>query len=442
MKSKLNIFGVQLILRIGLVCILCLGLGFSVVNKPFFFIPIILVLALCIAVVSLYFYLKKTNDNLYNFLLNLKHQDFQASFPKTNKNGNFSDVNIQYNDILRQFEKKQDVNKHAIAIMESALQQIKECVIIYKQDGEVAFMNPPFKEAFQIYEAKHIDDVIKIIPFPCFKLTDSRTRKWVLEPKDYDYIFTEPWHVEVKYTSVYNTHYKMCFFHSEPFNQQQNIKGWLSFVKVISHEIGNGITPIRSVAETISHDPILSEANSTRVGKGLDMIIKQADELLAFSERYRQLVQLPELKKEPMPFSEVFKELEDSFEYIFKEKKINFEYTGDVGIVRNIDKQLIKQAFSNLIINSIWALQNSKSPKINISVTQRREDVLVVFEDNGCGIPNDKKYQVFIPFYTSKNEGSGIGLSLTQQIIWKHNGRIFVESEPNVFTRFIVTFGS
>ena len=90
-------------------------------------------------------------------------------------------------------------------------------------------------------------------------------------------------------------------------------------------------------------------------------------------------------------------------------------------------------------MNSIWALEEVANPEISIIATKRKNDILIVFEDNGKGIPKDKKYQVFIPFYTSKQEGSGIGLSLTQQIIWKHNGRIFVESEQDEFTRFIIT---
>lgn len=439
MSVRFNIFGLQLIFRIVLICLLSLGLGFSVVNKPFFFIPIILVVALGLTVINLYYYLKKTNENLYNFLLNLKHQDFQASFPKTNKHGNFVDVNVQYNEILKTFENKQEAYKHHISVMESVLGDIEEGVLVYTQDGEIVFINNQLKQAFSLPEVNHIDEVTLKMPFPCFKHMNLKESKWVLEPKDYNYLFTETWHVRVKYTSVYKTNYKICFFSKEQFNQQQNIKGWLSFVKVISHEIGNGITPIRSIAETLAQDDSLKEGPSERVNKGLNVIVKQADDLLAFSERYRQLVQLPELVRTSCSLAQILEDLQIHFQYIFSEKAIRFTYSGDIDYILNLDKQLVKQAFNNLLMNSIWALENETEPKISIVVTKRKDDVLIVFEDNGKGIPKDKKYQVFIPFYTSKQEGSGIGLSLTQQIIWKHNGRIFVESEQGIFTRFIIT---
>ncbi len=441
MKFRLNIFGIQLILRITLICLLSLGLGFSVVYKPFFFIPVVLIIALCVVVINLYFYLIKTNENLSNFLLNLKHQDFQTSFPKSNKNGNFIHVNTQYNEILKQFEIKQDAYKHQIAVLKQALEDVKECVLVYKQNGDVVFINHQLQSEFQLNEADstHIDLVHNKMPFPCFTQMNIRERKWVLEPKDYNYLFTETWHVEVKNISAYNTNYKICFFSKEHFNQQQNIKGWLSFVKVISHEIGNGITPIRSIAETLAQDEALKQDSPNRVTKGLGVIVKQSDELLEFSERYRQLVQLPELTKVSCTIAEILDDLHAHFQYVFTDKLISFTYSGDLDYVLFLDKQLIKQMFNNLLVNSIWAIEGKRDAKIGVQVTKRKNDTLIEFEDNGKGIPNDKKYQIFIPFYTSKQEGSGIGLSLVQQIIWKHNGRIFVESEHDQFTRFIIT---
>ena len=439
MKPRLNIFGIQLVLRIVLICMLSIGLGFSVVNKPFFFIPVILIAGLCITVINLYLYLKKTNENLYNFLLNLKHQDFQTSFPKTNKNGHFVQVNTEYNEILRQFERKQEERKHIISIMELVFDHVEACILVYKQNGEVAFMNTPFKHAFNLKESAHIQQIYEQLPFPCFQHHDIKENRWVLNPEEYNYRITEPWHVKVKYSSVYNTNYKICFFTKDQSAQQDNTNGWLSFIKVISHEIGNGITPIRSIAETLIQDESSDTQHSDRVKKGLSVIVNQADDLLEFSERYRQLVQLPELKKQLYTFGELLDELQNQFEYMFKEKGIQFKYYGDTDYAINMDRQLMKQAFNNLLLNSIWAIEDKLNPKITIHMTKRYNDTLIVVEDNGVGIPGDKKHQIFIPFYTSKHEGSGIGLSLTQQIIWKHNGRIFVESESGEFTRFMIT---
>lgn len=441
MKRKLNIFGIQLIIRIALVCALSLGIGFTVVNKSFFFIPLVLILGLIVSIITLYQFLKKTNENLYSFLLNLKHQDFQATFPKTNKNGHFLNVNQAYNDILKQFEKKQDVYKHQIAIAQQALDQVKAGVIVYGKEGEIKLVNTFFKDAFHLGEISQIDDLYKQLPFPCFKQGSNQERKWVLEPKDYNYLFTEAWHVDVSFTTVFNTGYKLCVFSKEPLQDHQQSKGWLSFVKVISHEIGNGITPIRSIAETLLQGEYAKDQANQRVYKGLEMIVKQTDDLIAFSERYRQLVQLPELQLKPTSFYEVITHLKETFYGLLEKEGIQLMVEGDLSHSIHLDEQLIKQAFSNLIHNSIWALKSVEHPQIKIQVTHRKTDWLITFEDNGCGLPKDKKYQVFIPFYTSKTEGSGIGLSLTQQIIWKHGGRIFVESELGTYTRFVFTLG-
>ena len=442
MKFRLNIFGIQLVWRIVLICLLSLGLGFSVIVRSYFFIPLILVLSLMYSVFNLYAFLKKTNENLYTFLLNLKHQDFQTSFPKTNKNGHFLNVNEKYNEILKQFEYKQEEQKQISTVFIQTLEHLDKGILVYRNNGEIVFANTTFKNSFNITSETHINDVYAKIPFSCFKSTNKRENKWILKPEDYDYKFIEPWHVEVKYTLVYKEEFKICFFSQEDFNKQQNINGWLSFVKVISHELGNGITPVKSIAETIVQDPSLKYDESGRVRKGLQMILKQTDDLIAFSERYRQLVQLPELKLEECILGEVFEELASTFAYTLEKEQIDFVIKGDVNLHLKLDKSLLKQAFSNLIVNSIWALKEVEYPSIHITVHKRNLDTLIIFEDNGCGIAENKRYQVFVPFYSSKSEGSGIGLSLTQQIIWKHHGRIFVESEENKYTRFLITLAS
>lgn len=439
MKFRLNIFGIQLVWRIVLICLLSLGLGFSIIVRSYFFIPLILILSLIYSVFNLYAFLKKTNENLYTFLLNLKHQDFQTSFPKTNKNGHFLDVNEKYNEILKQFEYKQEEQKQISTVLIQTLEHLDKGILVYKYSGEIVYANTTFKDSFNITSAAHIKDIYAKIPFPCFKSTNKRENKWILKPEDYGYSFIEPWYVEVKYTLVYKEEFKICFFSQEDFNKQQNINGWLSFVKVISHELGNGITPVKSIAETIVQDPSLTYDESGRVRRGLEMILKQTDDLIAFSERYRQLVQLPELKLEECILSEIFEALASAFAYTLEKHQINLSIKGDVNVFLKLDKHLIKQAFSNLIVNSVWALKEVEHPSIQITVYKRHLDTLIVFEDNGCGISEDKRYQIFIPFYSSKPEGSGIGLSLTQQIIWKHHGRIFVESEKNTYTRFLIT---
>jgi signal transduction histidine kinase len=169
------------------------------------------------------------------------------------------------------------------------------------------------------------------------------------------------------------------------------------------------------------------------------IIEERSSGLVEFIERYKKLTGLPPLKLETFAIEELFTKIEKLFQSEFQSKGVQFLRSGHCSKELEADRQMLEQVLINLVKNSLEALSHTKDPQLELSCTQNDEgQVSFTIRDNGEGIPGEKLEQVFIPFFTTRKEGSGIGLSLCRQIIRSHKGRMYIESEPGQGTRVII----
>ena len=235
--------------------------------------------------------------------------------------------------------------------------------------------------------------------------------------------------------------------------EEQETEAWQKLIRVLTHEIMNSITPIASLSSTL--DIMLKSITDggniredmdmdtvTEIQQALQTINKRSTGLLHFVNTYRNLTRIPKPNFRIFPVRDLYKNIYLLMEEELIESKIKFVTSIEPDNIRvSADEQLIEQVIINLIRNSIHALEGRKDPTIELkSYYNKRGRVTMQVTDNGSGILPEVLDKIFIPFFTTKQSGSGIGLSLSRQILRLHNGTISAYSVPDKETAFTMTF--
>jgi signal transduction histidine kinase len=236
--------------------------------------------------------------------------------------------------------------------------------------------------------------------------------------------------------------------------EEQEIESWQKLIRVLTHEIMNSITPISSLSNTLT--TILDDFGMNNVSKfddhdketitevkmALSTIQKRSSGLLHFVDTYRNLTKIPNPNFSIFPVKQLF----DNIYMLMKEemKKRNIECIIEIEpetIELSADELLIEQVLINLIKNSIHALDHTTNPQLRLrAYLNKRGRISIQLTDNGQGIIKEVLDKIFIPFFTTKPKGSGIGLALSKQILRLHGGTITAHSVPDEKTTFTLTF--
>jgi signal transduction histidine kinase len=234
--------------------------------------------------------------------------------------------------------------------------------------------------------------------------------------------------------------------------EAKEMDSWQKLIRVLTHEIMNSITPIVSLSGTVKDLLIdqqslvlrkeIDEDDVESAQSALSTIETRSQGLLNFVQVYRNLTRIPKPNFRYFEVNELFDRVENLLQPKIKELKIKCDLKAfPPGLMLTADPDLIEQVVINLLINSIHAVKDAPAPRITVVATNSSLNrVLISVSDNGYGIKPDNMEQIFVPFFTSKKEGSGIGLSLSREIMRLHKGNITVKSKPGVETVFTLHF--
>jgi signal transduction histidine kinase len=235
--------------------------------------------------------------------------------------------------------------------------------------------------------------------------------------------------------------------------EETEIEAWRKLIRVLTHEIMNSITPISSLASTVNdlvrRPPSATEGTGssepeTRIDviQALETIQKRSEGLLHFVDAYRNLTLIPRPKFRLIRLDELLGRVRRLMDASIREHGIGFEIRVEPETLEiAADPELLEQVLINLLVNARQAVEGR--PGARIAVTARldaRGRVLIQVTDNGPGIAPENLEQIFVPFFSTKENGSGIGLSLSRQIMRLHDGTISVHSKPGEDTVFTLRF--
>jgi len=226
--------------------------------------------------------------------------------------------------------------------------------------------------------------------------------------------------------------------------QAQEITSWQKLIRILTHEIMNSVSPVISLAHStndlIGTTKVIDQEARSEIHQAIKAIQKRSEGLLHFTETYRRLTKVPPPTLVKIDAKAMLDDVILLMGTIMKDKAIVLEYlTPEKPIEFWGDTEQLEQVLINLIKNAIEALVDVVDKKIIIQLESREASVIFRVRDSGPGVPMELRDQIFIPFYTTKEEGSGIGLSLCRQIIYQHGGSLRVNFPEEGGAEFIAS---
>ncbi|KPL14703.1 MAG: histidine kinase [Bacteroides sp. SM23_62] len=428
-------------------------LFFYFLNKEYNVTPILVVVLIIFQVFSLIRYVDRTNRDLTSFLESIRFSEFTRSFQIEGMGSSFDELNRAFNDVINDFQKVRSEKEEHFHYLQSIVQNIDVSIIAYRKDGTVEMINKAAKKLFQIHSLKNVKGLEQLSPNLVNTLINiSPGENTLVKVQDQD---------DILQLAIYATEFKVkdkliilaTINNIQNVLEEQETEAWQKLIRVLTHEIMNSITPIASLSSTLEIMlKGITEGGNVQEDMDLDAVMeiqqalqtinKRSTGLLHFVNTYRNLTRIPKPNFKIFPVRDLFKNIYLLMEEEISEHKVKFVTNIEPDNIEvSADEQLIEQVIINLIRNSMHALDGRKDPTIELKTYyNKRGRVTIQVADNGTGILPEVLDKIFIPFFTTKQSGSGIGLSLSRQILRLHNGTITAHSIPNKETIFTLTF--
>jgi len=389
------------------------------------------------------------NREIEDFTESLIYKDFSRKYPE-NKRG-FKKLYKHFNTITDTFlslaTEKQTQQHYLLEILEL----VDTGILAYNvETHETLWMNEAFTTILNIPTIKNINWLKKqneslfneILDIPLNKntLLTIHARKQTVKV--------------VTNASLFQTgdnKYKLIAFHNVGSTMEEVESGaWKGLLNVITHEIMNSIVPVSSLSDTLKKKLLsIKETSPTTPNPdledmefALETIHRRSEGLLRFAETYRNLSQkiVPNMAKHNL--YHLISSIHSLMDPSMKQKGITFTLKTDTpNITASLDRDLIEQVIINFVTNATYAINGKQNPQIHLfSGFDKEEHPYITVADNGNGIPDDIRDKIFIPFFSTKKNGNGIGLSISREIVKQHNAKIHVQSQENEGSAFTIVF--
>lgn len=442
----------RVVFRLFIIIALCALSTYLFVKENYFLFSFIFIMLFGF-VVNLIYFVNKVNDKISFFFNAIENNDSSLSFNEHVKNRSYRELNKalnRVNKMIQQMRKQEQTHEHYYKTM---LNRTATGLISYDEKGVIHHINRTAERMLSIYAPHHIAKLKKIDPiiYETLKgLKPGATKTISLN------INNEIKNYYLKAAKFISMNDKLTIVSIEDIQYEldrNELESWNRLIRVISHEIMNSIAPITSLTSTllnlyedksgsISSDPCLSELyNDTQYA--LSTIHEQTVGLEKFVKTYRQLTNLPkpDLKTiELTPWLKRITLLLHQHPDAEGVEIVNDFISHKVEIIG--DENMLSQVMINLGINALQALKNIDRPAM-LTIRTWQNDTgrpIISFIDNGCGMNDELKEKAFVPFFTTKEGGSGIGLSLSRQIILIHKGSINIDSKTGEGTKIHIKF--
>lgn len=442
-------FTFQVIFRVLLLVLTLWLFSWIFADPRLIFNQIILSLIITAQVVELIRFVNHTNRELSRFFLAIKHQDFSISFKRLPLGRSFSDLQESMSAIIDAYKIVKIEKEAQFHFLQMMVNQLQVGIIALSND-DIVLINPTAERLLNIQGIKNWKIVQQRNPsfaHEFIQMGDSGRKLIETIINGETKLLT----VDVSTHKILDQENMLITL--QDINQeieQKEIEAWHKLIRILTHEIMNSITPIVSLTETMQgmlrhkneKQKTISEITDDTLSDilfSLNTIQNRSEGLLHFVENYRKLTRVPKPAVERVVISVFLTAIEKLMKESLQRKGINFRVSmEDKDLEAIFDPSLMEQVLINLITNSTNALEHAEHKNIDLKAYRRENHLTLEVTDNGRGIPENELKEIFVPFYSTRKEGSGIGLSLSKQIVSLHGGRITVTSIPGKYTSFFI----
>ena len=440
----------QLILRILLISVSAMAVGFFFFGSQYILAGRALLLLIFLTAYLIH-YVNQTNRKIAYFFDAIKNEDFTLRFPEKLTVKSLEELNHSLNMLNAMIQdihlKKQAQEQY----YQEILRQADIGILTVNPKGHILYANPTVQRLLNYSPLNHIKQLNQVDKelYAIFKdLKPFESRIFQLENE------REKTQLALKSTSVGVDGESLLLVVVQDIHKELDEKetdSWVKLIRVLTHEIMNTITPITSISESIlkyfkpndgKSTTHLNESHVQNTIKGLEVIKEQGSDLMEFVQSYRSFLSLPKPDKTLVPAKKLLERVQVLMDQENQNTPVVLDIVVDpVDLELFIDEKQISQILVNLAKNALQSLNGQENGSIRIiagSTGLGKKFIRVT--DNGPGIPPDLIDEIFVPFFTTKSTGTGIGLSLSKQIMHLHGGSMKVHSVPFNETSFVLGF--
>ncbi len=449
--SFLRYFRVQVVVRVIFIALTIAGAAYVLLNNWQTITALLFAGLLGIQVAALIRHLEKGTRDLLSFLEAIEYSDFTQSFSVPYSDSNFQNLYGAFARVMQAFRDTRAKNEAQRRYLETLVHHIGIGLLCYRPDGSIELINNSAKKLLDRPALNHIQDLTSLSPELVDKLLTIKTGEDDLIKIDSDKEWLQLT-VSATRFSLQNENYVLVSLQNiGEALEEKELEAEQHMTRVLAHEIMNSITPIASLAGSakshLATDPEDSDNALTELrqdlGDALGTIEKRSQGLLNFVTSYRKIARIPRPNFQLIAVKELFQRVTQLLENQALAANITLNQRIEPDSLSVLaDTDMIEQVLINLLKNAIESLEENGLAGVKGEVTlegtlNRKSKVLIHVRDNGPGIPPEVLDQIFVPFYSTKASGSGIGLSLSRQIMRRHGGTLRAQSKkggPTVFT--------
>jgi len=448
-------FRISVILRVLAIVANAFVIMWLIFTTSYYFTTLLAVGIAIYQVITLIQFVETTNTLLTNFLESLRYADFSRTFEIKGLGYSFDRLSESFSIVINDFRKVREEREQNYFYLETVVEHIGFGLISYREDGVVELINNSTKKLFKITSLKNLSELENFSPDLVAKLMSiSNGESIMVKIQKQDTILQ---------LAIFATEFKVAdrLIRMATIKDIQNeleeneMESWQKLIRVLTHEIMNSITPIASITQTLN--TMIKEVKSTYINAipdhseietideielAIETIHKRSTGLLHFVESYRDLTRIPAPKFTIFQVRMLFENVNGLMKNEMQNHKIQYiTSTIPENLELSADEQLIEQVLINLLKNSMQALEKTANPRIELKAfIDLNGRINIQMTDNGQGILPEVLDKIFVPFFTTKPKGSGIGLSLSRQILRLHGGTLTAHSDPDVETVFTLKF--
>ncbi|MES2731048.1 MAG: ATP-binding protein [Bacteroidota bacterium] len=447
----LKSFEIGIFIRISLLFGSLTAAAYCLLNTPatyFILIGIVVIFQLA----ELIRYITKTNTELAQFVLAVRYRDFSQHFNERDAPISVKQLRQAFNEINSTFKKLSNEKEAQYQYLQTILELVDTGILSYNAEGEVEWMNESLKKLLNLPYLKsihslarrneHLYEVIIQLKVGESKLTTLHLGKTSTQLL----LSATALRTQGKLSTL------VAFQNVNVAVEETETQAWQKLLRVMTHEIMNSVAPISSLADTLTKrlqaavggknggEPDLDLLEDVTLG--VDVIRNRSEGLLKFAETYRNLSKITTPTLSKVYVRDLFEGIYQLMQYGLDQKGIEVDIVlKDPHLMLEADPRLIEQVLINLVLNAAEAVKERPEPNIQLSAFLGENDhVVIEVADNGTGISPEVAANIFVPFFTTKKNGSGIGLSLSKQIMQLHKGNIHLQSAEGKGSVFRLQF--
>jgi len=444
-------YHIKLIFWIVLIVINAALVGWAITSSRMHLV-ILLGITLLIVLLFLYSQLTRWNREVLFFFRALENDDSSISYGSANQSSFINELHQHLNRLNRSFQEMKLSNERREQYFSQILEQLSSGLMVISKTGHINHINEEALRLLNLSKLTHIRALSQKYPGLSRRIKEMNTLdRSEISLQDRETGLKRILGLQVVEINLKGEEVKVVSIHDLSAGmERKEIDDWIRLIRILSHEIMNSLAPITSISTTLKE--VWAEYDSAKTAqgaalsaiqqtmKGLDAIAEQSAGLTTFFESYRILSRIPDPLRKEFAVSDLLEKLETLTEHYREQPGLRLFFECPSPELKILaDEQMITQVMLNLVKNAVQAVDGIAAAEISISAALEENRVVLKVTDNGEGIPPEISDEIFMPFFTTRKRGTGVGLSYSRQVMALNGGRIEFDSQPG-HTQFRLVF--